>query len=151
MKTIIENFCDKTKWSEGEWTKEPDKKQWLDKKTGLPCLIVRNHALGFLCGYVGVDRHHPAYGQQYDKVEADCHGGLTYSGECGGHICHKAEEGEDDNIWWLGFDCGHGWDKIPYEIPFYKERGGNDYRNLAFVEKQCRKLAEQLYKMARVN
>lgn len=49
---------------EGEWDREPDKIEWTDKKTGLPCLIVRNR-LGALCGYVGVGEKHPFYKVEY--------------------------------------------------------------------------------------
>jgi hypothetical protein len=73
-------------WPAGEWDNEPDKKQWLDKTTGLPCLIVRNN-YGTLCGYVGVPKSHPLHGKGYqslydDNIDIDVHGGLTFSDGC---------------------------------------------------------------------
>lgn len=65
----------------GPWTNEPDKAQWIDEATGLDCLIVRNR-MGALCGYVGVPEGHPAHRQDYDNVDADAHGGLTFAGGC---------------------------------------------------------------------
>lgn len=59
------NVYDKTNWGAGDWQKEPDKVQWQDEETGLPCLIVRGPT-GALCGYVGVPQGHPAYGLSYD-------------------------------------------------------------------------------------
>lgn len=76
--------ADKSSWGAGPWQDEPDKKQWLDATTGLPCLIVRNvHASGVLCGYVGVPRGHPYYEKDYsDTPDLDVHGGLTYADKC---------------------------------------------------------------------
>lgn len=49
---------DKSGWGDGPWQKEPDKAQWLDEATRLPCLAVRNNVSGTLCGYVGVPPGH---------------------------------------------------------------------------------------------
>jgi hypothetical protein len=67
MKTEEWRTVDKSTWGEGEWQREPDKKQWQDAETGLPCLIVRNNG-GALCGYVGVPPGHPWHGKDY----SDC-------------------------------------------------------------------------------
>ena len=45
-----------------------------------PCSIYKHDSLGHLCGYIGVPTSHPWYGKDYDEVEADVHGGLTYFG-----------------------------------------------------------------------
>lgn len=107
MKTIEYKTLDKSKWGPGPWHTEPDKVQWKDGKTGLPCLIVRNHG-GAWCGYVGVSEGHPLYGIEYgqcplgDKCAEykpdehswcdhrpesrfEIHGGLTFSDFCGEH------------------------------------------------------------------
>ena len=52
----------KSTWGDGPWMAEPDKEQWPDETTGLPCLIKRNQ-FGALCGYVGVAEGHPWFGQ----------------------------------------------------------------------------------------
>ena len=47
---------DKSQWVYGilaPWLDEPDKAQWIDKTSGLDCLIVRVKHHGALCGYVG--------------------------------------------------------------------------------------------------
>jgi len=47
---------------------------------------IRITGMGTLCGYIGVPPSHPWYGKSYNDVEAECHGGLTYSGhETWGH------------------------------------------------------------------
>lgn len=110
----------------GPWDDEPDKAQWVDEATGLPCLIVRNR-LGALCGYVGVSAGHPFFEKGYDDVPVDVHGGLTFSGKCQPEpigdvldrrdpeerVCHVVDPGEDDNVWWLGFDTAHMNDLVP--------------------------------------
>ncbi len=122
---------DKSDWGPGPWQDEPDKAQWKDDATGLPCLAVRNR-VGSLCGYVGVSEGHPAFGKHYDEVRVakrdpddewsnrpDVHGGLTYSAPCqpsddeSTGICHIPTPGEPDHIWWLGFDCAHSNDIAP--------------------------------------
>ena len=57
METIEYRTMDKSVWGPGPWQNEPDKRQWQDEATGLPCLIVRN-SMGALCGYVGVSEGH---------------------------------------------------------------------------------------------
>lgn len=69
MKTIEYRNVDKSGWPAGEWQDEPDKVQWQDAATGLPCLIVRNGS-GALCGYVGVAVGHPCYDLGYGAESA---------------------------------------------------------------------------------
>jgi hypothetical protein len=96
MKRIEYHTQDKSKWGQGPWQSEPDKIQWLDAKTYLPCLIVRGPA-GALCGYVGVGVAHPWHGVGYSDCPQKCgkewcdhgpesvmdvHGGLTFAHGC---------------------------------------------------------------------
>lgn len=57
-------IIDKSTWGDGPWQREPDKAQWQDEVTGLPCLAVRG-PFGSWCGYVGVVPTHPAHGLDY--------------------------------------------------------------------------------------
>ncbi len=149
MKTMEWTNVDKSKWGAGEWNSEPDKRQWSDPETGLPCLIVRG-PLGALCGYVGVSDGHPFFGKDYNSVDVDCHGGLTFSNTCanveeteeGHYICHVAEPNEPQKVWWLGFDCGHFMDKTPGS--FYAREDDGIYRNIAYVTDEVTKLAKQI-------
>lgn len=172
METIeYRGVRDKSEWARGPWDSEPDKKQWPDAATGLPCLIVRGPH-GALCGYVGVPAGHPWHGVDYDdcKLKAvpegeydpdayvDVHGGLTFASGCGHGenpaegICHVPGVGEPDNVWWLGFDCAHRGDLTDMASPAsIRERyphPGDTYRDLAYVEWQCALLARQVAQMA---
>lgn len=155
MKTI-EYKNDKHPDFPGPWDGEIDKKQWEDPATGLACLINRGPT-GAWCGYVGVPEGHKFHRVGYMDlgVDLDVHGGLTFSDSCSPdaeedkHICHKVEPGESDNVWWLGFDCGHSWDVIPaYLKPGSDLRGfvepTSTYRTQEYVTREVERLAQQI-------
>lgn len=153
MQTLEYTTVDKSTWGEGEWQNEPDKKQWLDPATNLPCLIVRSPHSGALCGYVGVSKSHPYYKKDYDDCDVDVHGGLTFANTCSPNpngICHKIEEGEDDEVWWLGFDSAHCYDKTPAsdacvkKFEWHYEDPDSVYRNFGYITREVQKLALQL-------
>ena len=161
MPTLTYTTIDKSSWGSGPWQTEPDKIQWTDKATGLPCIARRAGALGHWCGYVGVSSDHLLY-EEEDPNEKDqrleVHGGITHTGKCQENvdeaiaICHKPEPGQSDNVWWFGFDCGHWQDLSPGHEARMKRRLGKDYeqptscnyRDLEFVKKECTNLAQQL-------
>lgn len=156
---------DKSSWKRGPWDNEPDKAQWRDETTGMPCLLVRHPTSGHLCGYVGVAEGHPLFGKGYDDVRVptdnneygypDVHGGLTFADGCRPHaegeghgVCHVADEGEPDHVWWFGFDCAHYGDYSPaYSArpePCFRRRDDESYKSVGYVKKECAKLALQL-------
>ena len=171
MKTVEYRSVDKSGWGDGPWQQEPDKVQWQDEATGLPCLIVRNLS-GALCGYVGVAEGHPWFGIGYsdriDRVETEerdwsaptpdglieVHGGLTFSGLCNPSapedrgICHKPAPGEPDHVWWFGFDCAHAWDLSPGRLTRFWSEPDEVYRDITYVRRQVVSLAGQLAKVA---
>lgn len=154
---------EKKTFGEGPWNSEPDREEF--KHAGLDCLIQRNR-WGVWCGYVGLPKGHPFYGLSYNDVGVSVHGGLTYSEECSGHICHVTEDAED-KVYWFGFDCGHAGDYNPGLIKNDKiirnlmEKEGRllsslevsadlarivhgVYRDQAYVTEETKQLAEQL-------
>ena len=111
---LREYKIDRTGWEPGPWDNEPDRIEWRSPD-GVACLMVRNR-FGNWCGYAAVPPGHPWYEKDHDEVEAHAHGGLTYASFCqtdGGPICHIAQPGEPERVWWLGFDCGHAFDYSP--------------------------------------
>lgn len=148
MNTIEYRTVDKSMWGDGPWQGEPDKRQWRDDATGLPCLIVRNHH-GSLCGYVGIGSDHPFFGRDTDTLDGlDVHGGVTFARECqegkqSESICHIPDAGEPDHMFWIGFDCSHAGDTCPATedgLIFDRE----EYRDIDYVAGECRSLALQL-------
>lgn len=166
--------AEKAKWGFGQWQQEPDKVQWKDDATGLPCLAVRNRC-GNWCGYAGVSESHPWHGKGYGQEIGPCsegcevsedytyhaghridsiinvHGGLTFADKCSPGedeskgICHLPEPGEPDHVWWFGFDCGHCDDLSPAYMEKDSWLGRNTtYRDLPYVKAQVASLARQL-------
>ncbi len=157
METL--SFVDKSEWSRGPWDQEPDRVYWRDQETGLPCLVLRG-PMGAWCGYVAVPPTHPYHGKRYSDciLSPDCgesycdhgvdfnvHGGITYAAGCQEDdkeqgVCHVPEPGQPDDVWWFGFDCAHHWDLMPMlDFTF-----SNVYRDLAFVQTEVGKLAQQM-------
>jgi hypothetical protein len=151
----VEQHCTDKKPTakQGEWNLEPDKVIFKDLQTGYYCLVARNK-LGVLCGYVGIPKGHPSWRKDYDDLNYDCHGGLTYCGlqkasdlnPVSNYIgYHKFNDDEDNEIWMVGFDCGHLGDFspcMPEGLDFGEEQV---YRNMAYVKDQVEQLALQIW------
>ena len=73
-------------------------KEW--EHCGLKCAVVMNREQGNRCGYVRVPPGHPEYCSNYNDVNVNVHGGLTFGG-----IEDCVEE--DGRGYWFGFDCAH--------------------------------------------
>jgi hypothetical protein len=104
---------------DGPWTSEPDKALWIDPATGLDCLAHRNQ-MGAWCGYVGVPPGHPWHGREPHCVPLSrvwAHGGVNFAGpdRAGAAHAYGLTGGPDrsDDLWWVGFDCGHADDLAP--------------------------------------
>ena len=126
---------------------EPNKGEF--EHGGLKCLILRHGELGHLCGYVAVPKGHPCYGRHYNCMPYDdlfpvgVHGGLTFASEGDGD---RWPEG----YWWLGFDCAHAYDLVPFIEDITKHYGtfhGDTYRNFQYVRREAVSLADQMAKL----
>lgn len=94
---------------------------------GHTCIIRKVLRLGTLCGYVVVPKHHPWHGMDYEEIECEVHGGLTYGQSLG----------EFDFA--VGFDCAHYGDYVP-GFP----SNGDVYRDEKFVRGELEKVVEQM-------
>src|ERR1700729_2514153 len=66
---------------------------------------ITTNNFGCRCGYIRVPLGHPWHGVHYGDINAEVHGGLTFSDAdtpCG--------KGSADDGYWVGFDCSHAWD-----------------------------------------
>ena len=112
-------------------------KEFLYK--GLKCEVKINENMGFRCGYVTLPENHPFISKNYNYLDVDCHGGLTY---------------KEYRV--IGFDCGHCGDgidlnlisnsdireaqiKIKSTIPNMED----EVKSLEFVENECIKIVDQ--------
>ncbi len=143
-----EHKIDRAGWGHGPWDSEPDRLQFKTAN-GMAALVVRN-SMGALCGYVGVPVEHAMYEVNYNQgYNLIVHGGLTFSGKCHGAICHVPEDGEPDDVWWLGFDCNHSGDYAP-TMAKYRDyltslsEQHEHYKDIEYVKDQCEKLSQQL-------
>lgn len=150
-------WIDKSEWGDGLWQDEPDRVDWRDDATGLPCLALRNATLGHWCGYVGLPPGHPWHGKGYeDLLSLPAHGGVNFVSKCDegegpDRVCHVPLPGEPDDVWWIGFDCGHYGDLSPgtllldrvlhdhgFVMPVF---GRGEYRSLDYVRRCCTEMA----------
>lgn len=77
-------------------------------------------------GYIAVPPEHPWFGKDYDSIDADVHGGLTYGKD-------HAPNQKPDGYWWIGFDTGH-----------YQDNKFN--RPESYVDKEIESLKQQAIK-----
>lgn len=77
---------------------------WMDGDCR--CIVMRGPVS--ICAYVGVRQGHPLYQVDYNDIDIDCHGGLTFSR--GGNKYRPL------GYWWLGWDYGHYGDKAFYYL-----------------------------------
>ena len=142
--------CDKSEWGPGPWQHEPDLVEF--RHAGFPCVVKRNASSGNFCGYVGVPPTHPDHGKNYNDVDVEVHGGLTFGDECSAVACHVPDPGEPDNFHWFGFDCHHGGDYAPGSAAREIKMGWrlldhpSGYRTVEYVRHETEQLAEQLSK-----
>jgi hypothetical protein len=115
-------------FSDGEWSGEPDLLEF--EVYGFKCYAKRHDSMGHLCGYIVVDGTHPWHGKGYDEVDADIHGGLTYSGAM-------------PNYTTFGFDCAHAGDLVPKIVHLAHNYSGDVYRGMGYVVGELIKLAKQ--------
>lgn len=139
----------KENWPDGEWKAEPDKEDFEYK--GYKCHIKRSDVSGGLCGYVAVSKGSIFYDVDYDDIDLNVHGGVTFGGV-----------DEVDGLYWIGFDCAHWLDYSPKSTTvmeltnrllqieekyphFLQERDEKStYKNIEFVRNQCRSMVDQL-------
>ncbi len=142
---------------------------------GLEYLIVLN-TTGHRCGYVAIPPDHKFSNTpleirkiefekfkkeyehyDYDNLNIECHGGLTFMAKDHGL---KDLLSTPCNDFWIGFDCGHCWDK-PDQNAFIKYYGEDEYKKrqsffdvigshgesvkyYEYVEQECHSIIDQL-------
>ena len=104
--------------------------------------VVANRRLGFRCGYVKVGPGHPWFNKDYNGINCDVHGGLTFAEA--DTPCPNA--GPDDG-YWVGFDCGHFGDRADPQLLTNSTSGhlmhGDSIWTQEMVEAECKSLCEQ--------
>lgn len=156
------SFQERIGWPDGPWDDEPDRIDWTDDTTGVACLMLRNHH-GVWCGYAACPPRHPWHGLEYGEIPGSAHEAahceLTYSGPCMDderpmreRVCHIPQPGEPDDVWWLGFDCNHAYDRAPgmdavladIDIPLASYHDRQIYRDERYVASRVALLAQTI-------
>jgi hypothetical protein len=71
------------------------------------------------------------------------HGGVTYSDFIKASDC-QCDLPIDEMGWWIGFDCGHYMDYIPFMKASYPDADKSQYRDFNYVLTECKNLADQM-------
>lgn len=124
-------------------------KQWTTV-AGLDGYIMKMD-LGFLCGYVALPENHRLYEVDYEDLDTiDVHGGITYSGysQLENQKFTESSTQVDDNTWWIGFDCSHGYDLVP-GMQHIVNSGNRVYRDIDYVTNEVEELAAKLQQTPR--
>lgn len=148
---IFIEFYNKESFPPGKWLTEPDLCRWHHQ---LPCLALRDMAMGIWKGFVSVDETHPFYGKSVDELmkipEAleiffSVYGGLSGTGRLPAKYKEHAK-----NFWWIGIETTHGGDLMPLIKPDVPEQdmnkmlSGQTYKDLRFIRRETNKLANLL-------
>ena len=126
---------------------------------GYPCVVLFQ-PIGFRTGYVGLPKKSKYYKKDYDFIPVDCHCGLTYSKD-------SLYNQYDEDVWWIGFDCGHACDGYDVEkvekyfkydnqvmelantLKSYWSKMNELYpiRTLEYCEEQCQCIVDQILQL----
>lgn len=92
----------------------------------IPCVIVMR-AGGFRTAYIGIRNNSNFYGMSISDLDNyfECPGGITYAES-------TLVDQNDKDIWWIGFDGNHSWNRPD----FYSARllFAGDEDNLKYLE-----------------
>jgi hypothetical protein len=117
---------------------EPNYHRFMYKN--FKCVIRRNMHSGILCGYVGLPITHKYYKKNYDDIPVDVHGGLTFANEL---------EHEADGLYYIGFDCAHWRDLMPFywmttTYTSTHEDEETTYKTFDYVQQEIKNMVDQL-------
>lgn len=130
------------------------------KYKGYKCVVLFLHT-GYRCGYVGVSKQSKIYEKNYNDIDIDCYGGLTYSE---GYLNGISEQ----DLWWIGFDCAHYGDGRDFETAkkYFSDPKvldsinrmeylecvfslNEEAKSLEFCVNECMQIVEQIIEMER--
>ena len=100
---------------------------------GYECEIFNNSCFDVKLGYVKIpNKNHKYYGMDMYDIPIKCHGGITLAEVV-------------DDIYIIGFDCGHAWDTDFVEPrPANPNKWQKCNKDVTFVEKELKDIVDQL-------
>lgn len=159
MKKIIDNI--EFVVPDGPWNQEVDYE--VDFYEGIMYFLDRKD-FGNWAGYVRIPEDHPLYKiKDYDEIPVEVHGGLTFAENKPAIWSLRNEEDIEKlelfggkNWLWIGFDCAHYEDLIPYLGALEEAAGINlrkfkfitrplkTYRDINFARQECFSMIDQM-------
>lgn len=151
---IFIEFYNKNNFPPGKWSSEPDLCYW---ENILPCLAIRDMAMGIWKGFVAIDEAHPLYGKPIDElillpevieISTEVYGGISSAGR----FPPKYKE-FGKNYWWVGIETSNGADLMPLlkwdngDPNMAKMTSTQTYKDLRFIRKEINKLAKYVSKI----
>lgn len=115
-------------------------KDWITK-SGLRAVVMTHDRMGHRCGYVGIAKDSPLAGKNYDNVDVDVHGGLTFGKA-------NPKYPVESDLFWFGYDCAHAGDLVP---GLGYSDSEDEERTLEYCIDECESLAKQLMEKASSN
>ena len=121
-------------------------KDWITF-SGLRAVVIMG-SRGTRCGYVGVPEGNRYFGLDYQVVNVEVHGGLTYSSSS---TINSYPVKSTEPLWWFGYDCSHAWDRPSDEwlaqnpdMHYYHVSSDSTHRTLGYCMDECESLSKQL-------
>ena len=150
---IFIEFYNKQNFPPGEWMREPDLCSW---ENVLPCLAIRDMAMGIWKGFVAVEEGHLFYGKSIEDILklpegldafTTVYGGLSGSGKLPAKYKEFAK-----NHWWIGIETANGGDLMPLlkldsDPNMTKLTSNQTYKDLRFIRREINKLAKYVSKL----
>lgn len=93
------------------------------------------------CAYVNIPANHKYFEKDYDSIDIDCHGGLTYA--------NKKVTKSDIEGWWIGWDYAHSGDFYGYDME-YGDYSGYKYTTEGIFQ-EVKRVVDQLLEVSDVS
>ena len=90
------------------------------------------------CCYIGLPREHKYFGKVYDKMDINCHGGLTFASSD-----YHYSIIDTPNIWWIGWDYAHWGDYMGYKELLDTDNNSKKWTRVE-LKKEVMKVIKQL-------
>jgi hypothetical protein len=105
--------------------------------------VVVHNGMGYRCGYVRVPLGHPWHGKDYNDLNVEVHGGVSFA-----EADVPCDAPGADTDWWIGFDCAHAFDAPDPELTLIRPDQAfrvreAEVRAQAYTENECRSLCQQ--------
>ena len=122
------------------WKEEDDEESFIHSE--FECKLIRAPLMKYWTGYVLIeDITHPWWGLHYAELDyVPIHGKISYAD-------FNPMRESDQTAWWVGFNCGHPFDLLPFDYEIDGKKyprlfKNHIYRNIDFAREQVMIIAD---------